>query len=173
MQTLFLKDNELNKVQQMRTAYTEKCKRKFNQKRYNHINKENIKDFYDSLNVSYSDKLYEVKFKKSFSLYLYLYLKSKSVPFEFSTSKEFTISKPLPVNFSGISLKALVGRNTVKRAFHELVSLGLLIYDESLRKTERHFSIKKCMLVNDYYIESYDEDNKKVIFSIKTKEKNQ
>ena len=173
MQTIFLNDRELNKVQKMKTSYTKRCKRKFNQKLYNHINRENIRDFYNSLNVSYSDKLYEVKFKKSFSLYLYLFLKSRAEPYEILTSKEFTVSKPLEVNFSTISLKAQVGRNTVKRAFRELISLGLLIFDDNLKKTLKNYNVKKCMVVNDYYLEGYDEDNNKIIYSIKSKEKNQ
>ena len=169
METLFLKDNELKKVQKMKTSYTKRCKRKFNKKRYNHINKENIKDFYNSINVSYSDKLYEVRFKKSFSLYLYLFLKSQAEPYELSTSKEFTVSQPVAVNFSAISMKAQVGRNTVKRAFQELVSLELLIYNENLKKTLKHYSIKKCMLVNDHYVVGYDDVNKRIIYSFKTK----
>jgi hypothetical protein len=119
--------------------------------------------------VTYSDKLYEVKFKKSFSLYLYLFLKSRAEPYEVSTSNEFTISKPLPVNFSTISMKAQVGRNTVKRAFRELVGLGLLIFDENLKKTLKNYNVKKCMLVNDYYLEGYDDVNNRIIYSLKTK----
>jgi hypothetical protein len=167
MSILYIKNDELLKLEKMKIAHTKKCKLRFSKKRYNHYNKENISQFFNSLKVSYSDILYEVRFKISFSIYLYLYLKSISVPYEINTTKEFTISQPVEVNFSKISINAQISRNTVKRAFKELVSLGLLLYDRNL-EPHKHNGIKRCMLINDFYLIGFNENRNKIIYSLKT-----
>ena len=144
----------------MKMKYTEKCKKRFLKRKYNHLNRKNITGFYFELKdkVTFSDKMYEIKFKKRFSLYLYLYLKSQ-VPLN-----SFTISSPVEANFSRIAAEAGISKNTVKKAFWELVELGVVIYDESIPLSSNQ--IKKCLILNDGHFIGYDENNHKIIYAM-------
>ena len=149
------------------SRYAKKCVQKFLGNKYNHVNNKKIQDFYCSIDSMYSDKLYEVKFKKSFSFYLYLYLKDCYE--DFSGDMSYNTSLPVDVNFSLISEYAKVGRNTVKRAYKELIDLGLVI---SLVGNGKHNSIKKCQVVNDRKLVKFDEVNGVCVFNLKKGYKN-
>lgn len=145
------------------SSYAKKCERKFLSKRYNHINNKKMQDFYCSMNAMYSDKLYEVKFKKSFSFYLYLYLKEDYESTYGITN--YDLSSPVDVNFTLISEYADVGRNTVKRAYQELIDLEMVIPFTRVG-CKNHNQINKCMVINDLFIQSYDKKTSKVIFNL-------
>ncbi|MCB0724953.1 MAG: hypothetical protein KDC73_09610 [Ignavibacteriae bacterium] len=132
-------------------------------KRYNHINNKKRQAFYCSLGTKYSDRLFEVKFKKSFSFYLFLYLKDEYESTHGIT--KFSISSPIDVNFSLISEYAEVGRNTVKRAYKELVDFEMVIPFTWIGCKNPN-QINKCMVINDLFIQSYDKKTSKVIFNL-------
>lgn len=145
------------------STFAKKCERKFLSKKYNHINKKKMQDFYCSMDVMYSDRLFEVKFKKSFSFYLFLYLKDYYESMQSNTN--YSISSPVDVNFSLISEYADVGRNTVKRAYKELIDLGMVIPFTRVGCKNQN-QINKCMVINDRYLDEYDKSSHKVIYSI-------
>ena len=142
--------------------YARKCERKFLNKRYNHINNKKIQDFYCSMDAMYSDRLFEVKFKKSFSFYLFLYLKEEYESTYRITDYDF--SSPVDVNFTLISEYADVGRNTVKRAYQELIDLGMV--KPFVNDIWKNRAQNMCVVVNDRYLIEYDNKNHKAIYSI-------
>lgn len=144
-------------------SYTMNCKERFFKKQYTHLCKDNLKEFYELCDVNYSDKLFEVKFKKSFAFYLFLYLKSEVKDRHGETS--FIISKPVDVNFSEISHYAGVSRNTVKWAYKELIELGLII-PAIPYEMPKHNTLKFCSVVNDSNLLLFDDVNRKAVYSI-------
>ena len=156
---IYLTDEQYRKVIRMKMNYTEKCKKRFLNRKYNHLNRKNLLEFITENEINeYSDKLYEIKFKKWFSIYLYLHLKN------LIGSNEFTISEPIEVNFTQIAAKAGVARNTIKKAFWELVNFGLVIYDDLLPLSSN--SIKKAMILNDKYLIGFNETEHKILYTL-------
>lgn len=151
----------------MKLSKQERRKRWFERKRLNHLNSRKLEAFYKQHigNCGYSEKLYEIVFKSSFALYLYLYLKSQAKGYELERGADFSISQPVDVNFGRLVEISKMTRNTVRKAFWELVELGLVIYSEDL-KPEYHNSIKAVMVLNDKYFIGFDDIQKKVIYSI-------
>ena len=143
------------------SSYAKKREKKYLSKKYNHINNKKIQDFYCSMDAKYSDRLFEVKFKKSFSFYLFLYLKEDYESTYGITNYDF--SSPVDVNFTLISELADVGRNTVKRAYQELIDLGMVTpYVNNKLKSRAQ---NMCIVLNDSYLDEYDNKNHKVNYS--------
>lgn len=167
MQRLYLNNNDLVRIRQMKLSQLEKRKRWFKSKKLNHLNNKKIENFYKQHigNCEYSEKLYEISFQSSFTMYLYLYLKSQARGFELEGDANFSISQPVDVNFGKLVEISRMARNTVRKAFKELVDLGLVIYSDNL-KPEHHNSTKAVMVLNDCYFVGFDEKQKKVIYSI-------
>lgn len=151
----------------MKLSQQERRKRWFEKKRLNHMNSMKLEAFYKQYigNCGYSEKLYEIRFKSSFALYLYLYLKKRAKGYELEGDADFSISQPVDVNFGKLVEISRMTRNTVRKAFWELVELGLVIYCEEL-KPEHHNSTKAVMVLNDKYFVGFDDKQKKVIYSI-------
>lgn len=151
----------------MKLSKQERRKRWFNRKKLNHFNTKRLKVFYEQYigNCEYSEKLYEIRFKSSFALYLYLYLKSRAKGYGPERGADFSISQPVDVNFGKLVEISRMTRNTVRKAFWELVELGLVIYSEEL-KPEHHNSTKAVMILNDRYFIGFDDKQKRVIYSI-------
>lgn len=151
----------------MKLSKQERRKRWFERKRLNHLNSRKLEAFYKQHigDCKYSEKLYEIRFNSSFALYLYLYLKSRAKGYEPERGAEFSISQPVDVNFGKLVEISRMTRNTVRKAFWELVELGLVIYSEEL-KPEHHNSTKAVMVLNDRYFIGFDDKQKRVIYSI-------
>jgi len=168
MQRLYLNNSEIARIRQMKLSQQERRKRWFEKKRLNHMNSIKLEAFYKQYigNCGYSEKLYEIRFKSSFALYLYLYLKNRAKGYELDGGDtSFSISQPVDVNFGKLVEISRMTRNTVRKAFWELVELGLVIYSEEL-KPEYHNSTKAVMVLNDKYFVGFDDKQKKVIYSI-------
>jgi len=163
MKTIYLNNYMKERFNQMRLNYNQKCKTRFLKRKYSHINSENINKFYTGLNITIDDKLYEIRFHSSFTLYLYQYLKSNAVGYEEETPGVFAVSMPLNVNFNLITKLAGVSRNTVKAAFKELIQLGFVYYDESIPLSKN--KVKQCLILNSKYLIGYDENEHKIIYS--------
>lgn len=156
---IYLTDEQYRKVILMKTNYTARCKKRFLNRKYNHINKKNLFEFIAENEINdFSEKLYEIKFKKWFSLYLYLHLKN------LVGHNDFTISQPIEVNFTQIGEKAGVARNTIKKAFWELVTFGLVIYDDLLPLSSN--SVKKVMILNDKFLIGFNETEQKILYAL-------
>lgn len=154
-----LTDEQYRKVILMKMNYTARCKKRFLNRKYNHLNRKNLFEFIADNEISeFSDKLYEINFKKWFSLYLYLHLKN------LVGGNDFTISEPVEVNFTKIATKAGVARNTIKAAFWELVKLGLVIYDDLLPLSCN--TIKKVMILNDKFLVGFNEAEHKIFYAL-------
>jgi len=147
----------------MRLNYNHKCKRRFLKKKSSHLNSQKIKDFYLQLNTKHSDKLYEIHYHSSFAFYLYLFLKNSAEGYNSKCPDEFTISKPVKINFTKVAKMAKVSRNTVKAAYAELLNLGL-VYETIIPIFSN--KVKECMVLNDCYLIGYDEEKHRIIYSI-------
>ncbi|WP_276975766.1 hypothetical protein [Flavobacterium filum] len=142
--------------------------RKFLKRTFSHKNSENIRVFYESLKTAIDPKLYEIKFHSSFGLYLYLYLKSKAVGYMDQSPEDFTISKPIQINFTKVAQEAGIARNTVKAAFKELLRLNIVF--ESVIPIFNN-KVKECSILNSKYFIGYDENEHKVIYSMNSQER--
>lgn len=168
MPRLYLNNSEIARIRQMKLSKQERRKRWFVRKKLNHLNSKKIEVFYKQYigNCGYSEILYEIHFKSSFALYLYLYLKSIAKGYELDGGDtSFSISQPVDVNFGKLVEISRMTRNTVRKAFWELVELGLVVYSDDL-KPEHHNSTKAVMVLNDKYFVGFDDKQKKVIYSI-------
>lgn len=141
----------------------------FCRKKLNHLNSVKFRLFWEKYcsKVNFSDVLYEIRFKCSFSFYLYLYLKAQAVGYDIEVGTDFTVSQPLDVNFGRIVKISGMTTNTVKKAFRELVNSGLLLYREDF-KPKYHNSTKSIMILNDKQLVGYDQKKKRIIYTIKT-----
>lgn len=165
---------EIKKVKKIKLNNINKRKRWFERKKLNHFNSLKLKDFYVQylVNIEYSEKLLEIRFKSSFAFYLYLYLKSKAAPYEIDDYKTFCVSQPVEVNFGKLAEISKMTRNTVKKAFWSLVRVGLVIYNEDA-KSPYHNSTKMVMLLNDKHLIGFDYDAERIIYSLNSKNYNE
>jgi len=129
------------------------------------MNSENIRAFYERLKTAIDPKLYEIKFHSSFGFYLYLYLKSKAMGYMEQSPEDFTISKPIQINYTIVAQEAGIARNTVKAAFKELLRLNI-VYEAAIPVFNN--KVKECIIRNSKYFIGYDENEHKVIYSINT-----
>jgi hypothetical protein len=165
---MYFNEDELKKIDKVREQRERRAKKWFMEKERNHLNSEKFRKFYELFkDIQYSEKLYEIKFKSSFSIYLYLYLKSQAKPYEVEGDGNFSISQPVEVNFGKIQRLSQLTKNTVKKAFWELVNMGLLLFSEDL-KPKHHNSTKAVMVLNDQYLVGFDEKRNRIVYSIKS-----
>ena len=169
MSQIYLNPDEAKKLTQIKQKNINKRIRWFCRKKLNHLNSTRFKLFWDKYcsKVEYSNVLFEIHFKSSFSFYMYLYLKSQAVPYEIEAGGNFTVSKPVDVNFGRIVKISGMTTNTVKKAFRELVECGLLLFREDM-KPMFHNSTKSVMVLNDNYLVGYNQKEKRIIYSIKS-----
>jgi len=162
MQIHYLNNILGERVVNMKLKYNEKCRRKFLRKKYSHMKKQNLKDFFDTYCIKeFSNKISEIDFRCYFSFYLYLYLKAIAEGYD----PGFTISGPIAINLTEISRQAGISRNTVKAASRELTNVGLIIYNDDIKLPNN--GIKHYMLLNDSYLLGFDSEEGKIIYSIK------
>jgi hypothetical protein len=123
-------------------------KRNFKNKKQNHLNSKKYKKFNEFIECEPNDVLFEMRFRSSFSLYLYLYLKSKAV---FRLNVKF--SEPIEVNFEELKRLSGLCKNTVKKAFWELVDCGLIVFNED-GPVNKHNLCKSVMIFDDRFFET-------------------
>lgn len=165
MKTVFMNNLLTERFNKMRQNYNQKCMKKFLSRKYSHMNSENIRTFYESLNTAVESKLFEIRFHSSFALYLYLYMISRALKYSEQSQVEFTISQPITINFTQVAKLAGISRNTTKVAFYELVKLGIVIYEPAIPLCKN--KVKECMIINPKLIIGYNENEHQVIYSIK------
>ena len=165
MSKINLSNKQMERVRQIGTRESDKYKRWFLKKKFNHYHNPRIIKFWGLFEdkVSYSEKLYEVRMRSSFAFYLYLYLKSLAKGYDEGT--DFTVSAPIEVNFERIQKLSGVVKNTVKQAFWELVRVGLLLYTGKV-KPRRHSTTKLVMVLNDKYLVGFDDATGKIVYSL-------
>jgi hypothetical protein len=169
MYQIYLNPEESKKLKEIKQRDINKRIRWFCRKKLNHLNSAKFRLFWEKQcsKVKFSHVLYEIHFKSSFSFYLYLYLKSLAVGYDVEGDEEFSISQPVDVNFGRLVKISDLTMNTVKKAFHELVEVGLLLYRDDF-KPKYHNSTKSVMVLNDKQLVGYDQDKKRIVYSIKT-----
>lgn len=94
-----------------------------------------------------------MKCKCFFTKHLYQYLKADKLQ-----SNDFKITTDtFKINLHAISKSGSISRNTCKKAFKELLKLGLLIVKENQERFPNgHY---KVILVNDKYISNWNKDD--------------
>jgi hypothetical protein len=142
----------------------DKRKAKFLKKKLNHINCPKLAKVFDSLNVTFSDKLFDIPWRCSFSFYLYLILKSKVRFIDWCEMPEYyKIAISQDFNILKLSKETGVCRNTIRKAYKELLQLNLIEETDFVRPT--HKSTRSVLVYNDYYIYAYDTGTNKVLYS--------
>ena len=165
MKKIILTGKYYRKILEMQEKDLIRNKKKFLKKKRTHLNNKQLAEFYSGLYVKFSEKVYEIKFKCFFTLYLYLYLKSQAKSYyEDDPSRVFNLSKPIDFNIQHIVDKSGVARNTVKRAFKELLQLRFINECEYVKPT--HNSTKTVSIVNDHFMLCYVEKSHQVMFTI-------
>ncbi len=145
-----------------------KKKNKFKRRRKTHFNNENLKRIFESItkSVDFSDVLFEIPWTCFFSLYLYLILKSKVKYIDWiedppSYYSRIAVSQDL--NIMKLSREYNVNRNTIRKAYFELVRYKLIESTPEIKPT--HKSTKSVCIYNDFYIHSFDKDLGHVVYT--------
>lgn len=116
--------------------------------------------------TAFNSKLSEKKFNCYFSMYLYLRLK-KSISDKYQS---YIVSSPIEMNISEISREAKVSRNTCRKAYRELLNLGLLIKNDEVNSDKNSFN--SVILVNDKFISGWSNDEEAINFKFNVKSNN-
>lgn len=167
MQNVYLSPEDILLFTKIKQRSVNKRVRWFCMKKLNHLNSYKFRNFWQKYckDINHSNVLYEIQFRSSFSFYLYLYLKSLAIGYMNERDGNFTISQPIDVNFGAIIKLSAMSKNTIKKAFFELINAGLLLYREDF-KPKYHNSTKSVLLINDFKIAGYDKYKKRVIYSV-------
>jgi hypothetical protein len=164
MKQELLNEREIAFLTGFRAKELEKQKRKFIKRKKNHLHNEKLHCFFNSLDVEYSHKIFDIKFYSTFTFYLYLYLKANVKIFTYEGMPDyFRLALSQDVNFSKIARLAGVSRSSVRKAYDELIEVGMII--ETPHIAPQHLSTRTCMVFNDFYIHSYNRRTGKVEFT--------
>lgn len=145
----------------------EKRKAKFLKKKLNHVNSPKLAKVFDSLNVTFSDKLFNIPFRCSFSFYLYLILKSRVKFVDWCEMPEYyKIAISQDFNILQLSRETGVCRNSIRKAYKELVQVNLIEETDYVKPSHR--STRTVLIFNDHYIHTYDPETKRVLYSSET-----
>lgn len=142
----------------------EKKKKKFFKRKNNHFNNEKLKKVFDSIEVEFSDVLYDIPFTCYFSFYLFLILKNRLRFINWQKKPvHFKIGICQDVNILEISRQTGICRNSVRDAYRELVRYKLI--EESSIIKPYHKSTKTCLVYNDFLINCFEEELGHVIYN--------
>ncbi len=125
-----------------------------------------IEEYKTKCASAFNSNLSEEKFNCYFSMYLYLRLK-KNISDKY---KSYIVSSPIEINISEISREAKVSRNTCRKAYRELLNLGLLIKNDDAITDK--YSFNSVILVNDKFISGWSKDEEAINFKFNAKSKN-
>lgn len=164
MKAVFITEREYKQLAKNKLKEMQAAERKFSLRKKVHLNNTNLSVFYEQCSQEFSELLYTIPFRCYFTLYLFLFLKERVERFEFEEDKyQWTLSKPLEVNFSEIARLAKVPINTVRSAFKELTKYDFLLHSNLLTEDKNNVS-KSGILVNDYWVIGHDSVKNKVFF---------
>ncbi|MBN8569624.1 MAG: hypothetical protein J0M18_08335 [Ignavibacteria bacterium] len=109
-----------------------------------------MEEFMKLCDTQFHPSFESMKVKSYFTKWLYGFLKQKA----FEYRKDAIVSDAFEINLLGVSKKAQLSRNTTKKAFRELIKLGLImiVKDEDRYPNECY----KITLVNDKYISDWN-----------------
>jgi len=168
METVILNSMQKVVVEEALRREREMKKNKFKRKRKTHFNNPNLMRIFESItkSIDFSDVLFEIPFQCHFSLYLFLILKSK-VRFidwiENPPSYYSKIAVSQDLNIMKLSREYNVNRNTIRKAYFELVRYRLIESTPEIKPF--HKSTKSVCIYNDYYIHSFDKDLGHVVYT--------
>lgn len=167
MLTIPLTINQKEILDEALRRESQKKKKRFLKRKNNHFNNFKLKIIFENLNVDFSTVLYEIPFKCYFSIYLYLILKSKVQFWDYPEMPEYyRIASSQDLNIFRLSKETGVCRNTIRKAFDELVRYRMLEITNNI--IPNHKSTKSLLLYNDRHIYIFDEEYEHVIYSIET-----
>lgn len=143
---------------------TDKRKASFLRKKLSHTNSVKLARIFDSLKVAYSDKLFDIPWRCSFSFYLYLILKSQVRFIDFCEMPEYyKIAIAQDFNILKLSRQTGVCRNTIRKAYKELLRLNLIEEIDYVRPD--HKSTRSVLVYNDFYIYAFDTETNTVLYT--------
>ena len=164
MYTQFLNSEEKHILNVALERNLEKKKRAFKRKRLRHFKNEKLKKIFEENPVEFSEKLYTIPFKCFFSFYLFLLLK-KYVQFInwCETPYYYRIAESQDLNINKLSKETGVCRNSIRKAFYELVKMKLVEISNYFEP--HHKACKPCLVYNDFYISCFDTELGHVLYS--------
>ena len=169
MKRLVLTNEEALKITSRQMRLLESAKRKHLRKKRSSKNDIRLKNLMSSLSIEFNKILYSISFKSHYSFYLYLFLKDKASKQEPKAACEiYRLNMyycPLEIRFQTIAKELKITRATVKQAYNELVSLGMIL-DVSDIYFPEHLSCKTAVVFNDSLISLYDKETNKVYFNM-------
>jgi hypothetical protein len=131
-----------------------KKQKRFKKKRLSHFNNPKLKEIYEKYQVEISPVLYTIKFTCYFSFYLYIILKSQVKFMDWvDMPYYYRIAISQDVNINKLHYETGICRNTIRKAFRELVKLRMIEITDYCKP--EHKSCKSILVLNDYYIHSY------------------
>ncbi|MBS1492236.1 MAG: hypothetical protein JST55_01920 [Bacteroidetes bacterium] len=144
----------------------EKKKKKFFKRKNNHYNNEKLKKIFDSIEVEFSDVLYDIPFTCYFSFYLFLILKNRLKFLNWEKRPAyFKIGICQDINILELSRQTGICRNSIRDAYRELVKFKLI--EESSIVEPEHKSTRTCLVYNDFFINCFEEELGHVIYNSK------
>ena len=142
----------------------QKKQKRFMKKRLSHYCSPKLKAVFEKYPVEFSPVLYEIQFRCYFSFYLFLILKSQVKYMDWFDRPEYLrLSISQDLNINKIYRETKVCRNIIRRAYRELIKLGMIEETNYVRPT--HKSCKSILVYNDHYIHSYSKEEGRVIFN--------
>lgn len=144
-----------------------KKQNRFKRKRLSHFNSPKLKAILENYQVEFSSVLYEIPFKCYFSFYLYMILKSQVRFMDWlDMPYYYKIAVSQDMNINKIHKQTGICRNTIKKAFRELVNFRMIEITDYVKP--EHKSTKSILVFNDYYIHSFDSTLGYVLYSSET-----
>ena len=142
----------------------EKKKKKFFKRKNNHYNNEKLKKVFDSIEVKFSDVLYDIPFTCYFSFYLFLILKNRLRFISWDKKPAyFKIGICQDINILELNRQTGICRNSIRDAYRELVKYKLI--EESNLVEPYHKSTRTCLVYNDFLINCFEEELGHVIYN--------
>lgn len=164
MRAVIVTESEFKALSKLKQNVLSKANKKFLDRKSQHCKNPYFREFLAKCTTDYNPVMHTIPFRCYFSLYLYLYLKSKIERLERDIDRyQFRVSKPITINFTQIGKLSGVSINTVKSAFAELKQFKLLVFTDVLTDHLHNVS-KTAMLVNDFYLVSYDSQTNEPYF---------
>ncbi|MFA5010557.1 MAG: hypothetical protein WC644_01265 [Ignavibacteria bacterium] len=162
--TMMLTEQQKFILEEQLRKENDKRKAKFIKKKLNHVNSPKLATVFDSLKVTFSDKLFDIPWRCSFGFYLYLILKSRVRFIDFCDMPEYyKIAIAQDFNILKLSKETGVCRNTIRTAYKELIQLNLIEETDYIKPL--HKSTRSVLVYNDFYIYAFDSESKKVLYS--------
>ena len=164
MKSIYITSDQEIIINEAMNRHLERKLKVFKKRKNTHFNNAKLKTIMGKINCDISIKLYDIPFNCFFSIYLYLLLKSKVKFMDWCEMPYYyRIAVTQDFNINRLSKETGICRNTIRKAFQELVKFKLVEITDYVEPD--HKATKPCLVFNDYYIHSFDYDLGHVVYS--------